>query len=217
MFSLSQNILSYTTYLPDHIPGLSRVFIASSMIGIRNSLERRLHTVVASLTQHGRRTFHCLWGVYTGAVRAWGGCIISDCHSSANMCWVIFLCFCHCSLNTKGEKRKDLYSNPLCTFGEERRIGGGWRKDEREGSGEWSSNSETGIAVAAGQCCHSNQTSNQVWPGGLLVTKITQRHAHMPPPHKNIVIRKLLLKYYVATHHTLVRTKMVFRLFTILK
>lgn len=98
---------------------------------------------------------------------------------------------------------------------------GGLEEDEGrmkgKGSGKWGSNSETGIAVAAGQCCHSNQTSNQVWPGGLLVTKIIQRHARIPPPHKNIVIRKLLLKYYVATHHTLVHTKMVFRLFTILK
>ena len=146
-----------------------------------------------------------------------GGCIISDCHSSANMCWVIFLCFCHCSLNTKGEKRKDLYSNPYVPLGKK----GGLEEDEGrmkgKGSGKWGSNSETGIAVAAGQCCHSNQTSNQVWPGGLLVTKIIQRHARIPPPHKNIVIRKLLLKYYVATHHTLVHTKMVFRLFTILK
>ena len=82
---LSQNILSYTTYLPDCIPKLSRVFIACGMTGIGNSLERRLHTVVASLTQHGRYAFYCFWETL-GLWELGEGCMISGYHSSASMC-----------------------------------------------------------------------------------------------------------------------------------
>ena len=47
-------------------------------------------------------------------------------------------------------------------FGEEGRIGGGGGGGMKKVKGELGSNPGTGLHVAAGQCCHSNQTGNMV-------------------------------------------------------
>ena len=128
---LSQNILSYTTYLPDCIPKLSRVFIACGMTGIGNSLERRLHTVVASLTQHGRYAFEKHWGCESLGRDVWSlaTTLVQVCAKPSFFVSVI----AHWIPKVKWERT--CIVTPYVPLGEERRIGGGWRKEER--GAEW--------------------------------------------------------------------------------